>query len=91
MAAAQPLVPGPEDGLLEPVPLLSKAEAKVESETTFADHVSHRMSALDEMPPATRGQPLAPLLAAGELGVRRHRLTMVEASACVCHAFFVRV
>lgn len=91
ITAAQPLVPGPEGGQLEPMPLLSPAEAEAEAAATFAEHISCRMLALDEMPPDALGQPLEHLLTAGELGIYTHRLTMVEAPAYVCREYLVRV
>jgi len=86
---AQPLMPGPEGGQLEPTPLLSPAEA--ETEAAEFGPAALDLEAIADLPPEWLGEPVERLLAAGEPVGYTHRLAVTEAPAHVCRDYLVRV
>lgn len=88
---AQPLMPGPEGGQVEPRPLLSPAEAEAEAAVFASDPAAFRLEAIADLPPEWLGEPVERLLAAGEPVGYTHRLAVTEAPAHVCRDYLVRV
>lgn len=93
---AQPLMPGPEGGQLEPRPVLTPEEAAAEA--AALGPFAFDMQALAELPPEWLGEPVERFLAGGAPVAYTHRVRVVDPPALdmppsplACHDYLMRI